>query len=157
MSYSYYETARTTNQPTSPAETTDGGDVPIVDDAPGPVVPAPEDGTPSVGDQPETLNTFTCDGNGDIALNLNTMPASDATSVDMVYSYSFETTGGDPNTVSLVEAAIVGTMVSTLLDCSAPSGGAGRALAPTTSVSTTFSNVLSQGEEAPYLDYDLFM
>jgi hypothetical protein len=66
--------------------------------------------------------------------------------VDIVYFYSFETTGDDPNTVSLIEAAVVGTIVSILLDCSATSGGTGRALTSASSVSTTFSDVLSQGE-----------
>mgnify|MGYP001336929735 CR=1 FL=1 len=98
------------------------------------------------------LNTFICDINGDIVSDFDfaTTSVSDATSVDIAYSYSFETTGDDPNTVSLIEAAIVGTMVSTLLDCPAPSGGAGRALASASSVSTYFSQVLSQGKVSFY-------
>mmetsp|Transcript_4021 Transcript_4021/g.11457 ORF Transcript_4021/g.11457 Transcript_4021/m.11457 type:complete len:449 (+) Transcript_4021:793-2139(+) len=149
MSFSYEtdQAARTKNgSPTSP-EATDEANTPIVNDAPEPLVPSPGDDTTAVAAPPEALNAFACDSNGDIALDLNTSSASDATSVDIVYSYSFETTGDDPNTVSLIEAAIVGTMVSTLLDCLAPSDasdGAGRALTSASSVSTTFSQVLSQ-------------
>jgi len=131
MSFSY-ETAQADRTPS--LEAPDEVTTPIVDDAPGPVAP------------PEAFNTFSCDDNGDVALDLSTTPASDATSVDIVYSYLFETIGDDPNTVSLIEAAVVGTMVSTLLDCSATSGGTGRALTSASSVSTTFSEVLSQGE-----------
>ena len=133
MSFSY-ETAQADR--TTSLEAPDEGSTLIVDDAPGSLTPAPT----------EASNTFTCDDNGDVALDLDTTPASDATSVDIVYSYSFETTGDDPNTVSLIEAAIVGTIVSTLLDCQGTSGGTGRALTSASSVSTTFSEVLSQGE-----------
>lgn len=144
MSFSY-ETAqadRTTNGPTTSPEAPDEVNTPIVDDAPGPL--SGNTATPSAS--PEAFNAFTCDDNGDVALDLNTTPASDATSVDIDYSYSFETTGDDPNTVSLIEAAVVGTIVSTLLDCPATSGGTGRALTSASLVSTTFSDVLSQGE-----------
>lgn len=140
MSFSYEndQDARTPDGSTSP-EATDS--TPIVDDAPEPAIVIG-------GDTTAPLNTFTCDINGDIVSDFDfaTTSVSDATSVDIAYSYSFETTGDDPNTVSLIEAVIVGTMVSTLLDCPAPSGGAGRALASASSVSTYFSQVLSQGK-----------
>ena len=144
MSFSYEndQDARTPDGSTSPEATS-----PIVDDAPEPVGPIVIG-----GDTTAPLNTFICDINGDIVSDLAfaTTSVSDATSVDIVYSYSFETTGDDPNTVSLIEAAIVGTMVSTLLDCPAPSGGAGRTLASASSVSTYFSQVLSQGKVSFY-------
>lgn len=143
MSFSYEtdEGARETDVSISP-EAPVGGDTmpPLV----GPIIG---------GDTTVPLNRFTCDTNGDIVSDFYfaTSPVSDATSVDIAYSYSFETTGDDPNTVSLIEAAIVGTMVSTLLDCPAPSDGAGRTLASATSVSTYFSQVLSQGKVAFYI------
>ena len=150
MSFSY-ETAqadRTTSGSTTSLEAPDEVNTPIVDDAPGPLVPAPSGDTTASNASLEAFNTFTCDNDGDVALDFNTTPASDATSVDIVYSYSFETMEDDPNTVSLIEAAVVGTMVATLLDCPATSGGTGRALTSASSVSTTFSDVLSQGEAA---------
>ena len=143
MSFSYEtdQDARTPDGSTSPEATDEG--TPIVDDAPEPVGP-----TVIGGDTTAPLNRFTCDTNGNIVSDFYfaTSPALDATSVDIAYSYSFETTGDDPNTVSLIEAAIVGTMVSTLLDCPVPSGGTGRTLASASSVSTYFSQVLSQGK-----------
>ena len=150
MSFSY-ETAqadRTTSGSTTSLEAPDEVNTPIVDDAPGPLVPAPSGDTTASNASLEAFNTFTCDNDGDVALDFNTTPASDATSVDIVYSYSFETMEDDPNTVSLIEAAVVGTMVATLLDCPATSGGTGRALTSASSVSTTFSDVLSRGEAA---------
>lgn len=130
------------------------GDVPIVDDSsiqgnlPGPLapepVPSPDDTTPVVTDL--SMNRFTCDADGEIALEENTSPGADTVPVDIEYSYSFESSEDDPNTVFLIEAAIVGTMVSTLLECSAPTGADARMLAPASAVSTTFSNVLSTGK-----------
>lgn len=122
-------------------------DAPIEDDLPGPTVPLP---VPSPGDTTtateSSMNRFTCNAGGEIALEENTSPDADDVSVDIEYSYSFESSVNDPNTVILIEAAIVGTMVSTLLDCSAPSSADGRVLAPASAVSTTFSNVTSTGK-----------
>lgn len=93
------------------------------------------------------MNMFTCDAEGEIYLEKNVAPSSDAVSVDIEYTYSFEASENDPDTsLVLIEAAIVGTMISTLLDCSVPSDGSGRALSPASAVSTTFSNVLSRGK-----------
>ena len=148
MSFSYEtaQTDRTTNGSTTSPEAPGEANIPIVDDAPEPLVPALGDDVTASNTSAEVYSTFTCDSNGNVALDLNTSPAMGATAVDINYSYSFETTGDDPNTVFLIEAAVTGTMISVLLDCSAPSSGAGRALASASSVSTTFSDVLSQGE-----------
>jgi hypothetical protein len=121
-----------------------------VDDAP------ESDGPVGIGGDtavPAPLNRFTCDANGDIVSDFDfaASPPSGATSVDITYSYSFETTEDDPNTGYLIEAAIVGTMVSTLLDCPVPSDGAGRMLASASSVSTYFSQLLNQGKVSLYI------
>ena len=57
MSFSY-ETAQADRTPS--LEAPDELNTPIVDDAPGPLVPTPT----------EDFNTFTCDDNGDVALDL---------------------------------------------------------------------------------------
>mmetsp|Transcript_22379 Transcript_22379/g.46387 ORF Transcript_22379/g.46387 Transcript_22379/m.46387 type:complete len:262 (-) Transcript_22379:2212-2997(-) len=98
------------------------------------------------------MNRFTCDAGGEIVLEENTSPGTDTVPVDIEYSYSFESSEDDPNTVFLIEAAIVGTMVSTLLECSATAGADARMLTPASAVSTTFSNVLSTDPCAPSQD-----
>ena len=104
---------------------------------------------PAIDDAPAvvaTFNRFACGPESAIVLEEGASVGDDAEAVEITYTYSFQTTSDDPNTVYLIEAAILGTIVSTLLDCSGVSTVGNRALATASAISTTFSTVNEVGK-----------
>ena len=133
MSYSY-STSSTSSLSASSSSSLTGDSIPTdpaIDDAPAVVA---------------TFNRFACGPESAIVLEEGASVGDDAEAVEITYTYSFQTTSDDPNTVYLIEAAILGTIVSTLLDCSGVSTVGNRALATASAISTTFSTVNEVGK-----------